>query len=109
MAGHSEPRNLKSRAFRSYTQLGYYNKEKKPINGQALQDALATCEAKAQFGGKPQEVFLRIGKTPTEMYLDLSNDQWEAVQVTSKGWDVTADPDVKFRCSRGMKPSGPHQ
>jgi hypothetical protein len=36
------------------------------------------------------------------VYLDLADEQWRAVEVTSSGWSVVSDPPVWFRRPGGM-------
>ena len=67
-------------------------------------------EARAQFDGPETPVFVRIGEFDGRVYLDLANDNWEAVEITAQGWQVVANPPIRFRRPKGMlplpKPSG---
>ncbi|MDP9364342.1 MAG: hypothetical protein M3Q10_09000, partial [Chloroflexota bacterium] len=38
------------------------------------------------------------------IYLDLGNDAWEAVEIAPDGWRVVADPSVRFRRPGGLRP-----
>jgi hypothetical protein len=38
------------------------------------------------------------------LYLDLANDHWQAVEITASGWRVVDEVPVKFRRPKGMLP-----
>jgi hypothetical protein len=40
----------------------------------------------------------------SDIYLDLDNDAWQAIEVKPTGWRVVSDPPVRFRRARGMLP-----
>ena len=100
--GHRETWPVRSKAFRNFLNHRFYEQEGKPVASQTLQDFLATCEAKAQFDGDLREVGLRVLHSGGGLYLDLSNEEWQAVEVTRTGWRLTADPPERFRRSRSM-------
>jgi hypothetical protein len=47
---------------------------------------------------------VRVAEHAGKVYLDLANDAWEAVEIDAEGWRPVADPPVKFRRPRGMRP-----
>jgi hypothetical protein len=47
---------------------------------------------------------VRVARIGGTIYLDLANEAWEAVEITSSGWRVVANPPVRFRRARGMRP-----
>lgn len=98
--GHKETWPLRSKGFKRWLLRRFYQKEGKP-GGQALEDALATLEAKAHFDGPELPVYTRVAGSET-IYLDLGNESWQAVEITSTGWQVVSDAPVKFRRARGM-------
>jgi hypothetical protein len=69
-----------------------------------LKDELRVLEGKARFEGPELPVHLRIAQQEDQLYLDLANDQWEAVEITAEGWCVVDDPPVKFRRTSSMRP-----
>jgi hypothetical protein len=71
---------------------------------QAIRDALATLEGLANFQGDAFEVFVRLAGFGDHVYLDLADDEWRAVEVTSRGWQVVANPPVKFIRPEGLRP-----
>ena len=71
---------------------------------QALQDALRTLDGMAFYAGEKHDVHLRLAEHKGCIYLDLTNDAWEAVEISKKGWRVVPAPPVKFRRAKGMLP-----
>jgi energy-coupling factor transporter ATP-binding protein EcfA2/5S rRNA maturation endonuclease (ribonuclease M5) len=102
--GHREHWPLASSAFRSWLQRQFYLRTKKVVHHQALSDALSALAGRARFEGPEHSVFLRIAEHDGAIYLDLGDEHWRAVRVTSDGWSVVTDPPVRFRRPRGMQP-----
>jgi hypothetical protein len=101
---HREVWPLKSKGCRRWLTRAFYQRLGKPPGVQALQDALALLEAKAQFDSPASQVFTRVAPCGDCIYIDLCNERWEAVEITSKDWNVMQNPPVRFRRSRGMQP-----
>jgi len=101
---HREVWPLKSRSCRRWLTRAFYRRLGKPPGAQAMQDALALLEARAQFDSPARQVFTRVAPCGDAIYIDLCNDRWEAVEITTKGWYVVQNPPVRFRRSRGMQP-----
>jgi hypothetical protein len=84
------------RSFRRWLSRRYYEHYKKAPSAQAMEDALRLLEARADAGAK-HTVYTRIAKHDGAIYIDLCNDDWEAVEVTPDFWRVTNTVPVKFR------------
>lgn len=101
---HRETWPIRSKGFRRWLVGKFYLIEGKPPAAQAMADALGAIEARAQYGGNVHTVHVRVAGDDTAIYLDLVNENWQAVKVTADGWTVVVDPPVKFRRARGMMP-----
>ncbi|MGB9796995.1 MAG: hypothetical protein ACPLSK_00060, partial [bacterium] len=99
--GHKETWPLRSKGFKRWLLRRFYQEEGKP-GGQAIEDALQTLEAKAHFDSPEFPVYSRVAEKGGNIYLDLGDENWQAVEITPAGWRVVADPPVKFRRARGM-------
>jgi len=101
---HHETWPVRSRAFRRWLGRRFFELEHKPHGAQALQDALAAIEARAQFGGAAvHKVFTRVAERHNRaIYLDLVDQEWSVVEITASGWRLLNNSPVKFRRSRGM-------
>lgn len=102
--GHCEHWLLKNKSFRRWLARRYYNEEQKAPGSQAVQDALGVLEGRALFDGAEHLIFTRVAESRGAIYIDLCNDAWEAIEITAHGWQVIANPPVRFRRMKGMLP-----
>src|SRR4051812_34313923 len=103
-AGHRENHPIHAKGFRLWLARRFWDARRKAAGSQALQDALNVLSARAVFEGPARPVAVRLAGHEEAVYLDLCDDRWEAVRVTADGWDVVADPPVRFVRRRGMQP-----
>jgi hypothetical protein len=99
---HHETLRLKTKGFRRWLARTFHAAKRRAPNAAALQDALAVLEGKAQFDGKELPVAVRIAGHGDSVILDLADKDWQAVEITSTGWRLTAHPPVKFIRPRGL-------
>ncbi len=99
---HRETWPLRSKAFRRYCAWRHFQADRQAPGGQAVADALETLAGMATFDGAERPVFVRIATFDRAVWLDLANPDWQAVKITAAGWQVVADPPVRFRRARGM-------
>ncbi|MGB9866937.1 MAG: bifunctional DNA primase/polymerase [Bacillota bacterium] len=99
---HRENLLLGSKAFRRWLARRFYQAEGRAPGSQALQDALTVLEGDALFGGAEYPVYVRLAPAGDRLYLDLADEQWRAVEISSEGWRVVQDPPVRFRRPRGI-------
>src|ERR1019366_9710729 len=102
--GHRETWALDCTSFKQWLRRSYYLDQKGGVpNQEALQAALNVLEAKANYDGSQYEVFIRVAEVDNSIYLDLCDDDWRAVEITSTGWRVINNPPVRFRRTNGMQ------
>jgi len=70
----------------------------------SLQQAIHALETIARIRGKKQRVYNRIAKSDNAIYIDLANDNWEAIEINENGWKVIKNPPVYFVRSDISKP-----
>ena len=73
-------------------------------SSEALQSALNVIEAKAHFDAPERVVHVRVGGLDGQLYLDLCDENWRAVEIDADGWRVIDNPPVRFRRAAGMQP-----
>src|SRR6516164_8288941 len=102
--GWRETWPVRSRGFRRWLVRVYYETTGMAPNSEALQTALALCEARAHFDGPEREVYTRIGGANGKIYIDLTNMHWQAIEITSTGWSVldSRQVPIRFRRAPGM-------
>ena len=104
VGNHYETHLVKSKGFRGWLVRGFFEEYGKPPGAQALQDTLGVVEVRAQYDGPEMEVYVRVAEHRGAIYVDLANEDWEAVEITDHSWRVVTDPPVRFRRPRGMRP-----
>ncbi len=101
---HVEHYLLRSKGFRLWLGYRYYKAHKGAPNAQAVQDAIAALEAKARFEGEEHTPAVRVAHHDGNIYLDLADDDWQAIEITPRGWSVATFPPVRFVRPRGLRP-----
>jgi hypothetical protein len=102
--GHRETHRVRGQAFRRWLRHQYYKVTKSGANAEALQVAVETIAARATFEGETREVHVRIAEHDGAIYIDIGDPTWQAIQVTEAGWQIIADPPVRFQRSPSMQP-----
>jgi hypothetical protein len=100
--GHHEVWPLRSSAFRAWLAGAYYRTYRGAASGGAIRDALEVLTARSLFDGSEAPVCVRVAGDGEAIYLDLGDPQWRAVRITPAGWEIVADPPVRFRRPKGL-------
>jgi putative DNA primase/helicase len=104
VGGHLENWSLRAFGFERWVSGLYYRKTGLALPAQALDDIRRTLDIKAYEDGRECEPFVRVGNYNGNVYLDLCDDAWRAVEVTAKGWRVVDRPAVKFLRPASARP-----
>ena len=48
----------------------------------------------ALYEGEEQDVFIRTAELDGKIFIDLCNDNWEAVEITTSGGSLGSDQDL---------------
>jgi hypothetical protein len=119
IGGRRETWAIKSREFRS-AYVGFLRRQferliaegsilamgvKAAMSKTAVNAAISDFEIRAISSTSPvRDVHVRVASHDGDIFLDLCNPSWEAIRITAAGWNVVADPPVRFRRTRGMRP-----
>jgi hypothetical protein len=102
---HRETWATRSKGFKRWLGREFYERQRKASGGQAMADALAVIEARAQFDGPCRTVHVRVAPDGRGgIFLDLGDASWAAVHITPDGWKVDPQPSVRFRRPPGLLP-----
>jgi hypothetical protein len=101
--GHFETWRVKDSYFKRWMNGLYYQKEGTAPSDLNVGAAQKVLEAQAVHGGCEKAVRIRLAEDQSRIYLDLVNDRWETVEITSSGWSVLPVSPVKFRRTPGMQ------
>ena len=101
---HVETWAIRSKGFRQWLAREYWLAHQKAPGSQATQDALNVIAGRAIHDGEQVPVHTRVAEIHDDILLDLVDDRWRAVKITSTGWNVVTNVPVKFRRTRGALP-----
>ena len=90
--------SIRSRSFCDWIASKYYAAKKSALSDATLKSVISTLSGKAVFDGRLVTVHTRIAKTEDGYWLDLCNDEWEAVLINAEGWNVLAGNTVPLFC-----------
>jgi hypothetical protein len=101
---HKETWPIKSIGFGHWLRQRFYELTERAPIAQAFTDAINLLSSIAIFEGKETQVFVRLAEHEGDIWLDLGDEHWRAVQITKRGWDVIdgSKVPVKFVRRRGM-------
>lgn len=102
--GHHEVWPLGSKSLRAWLSRRFHQAHDRAPGGQALRDALDVLMGRALFEGPECSVYVRVAGDGDDIYLDLGDPLWQAVRITATGWEIVADPPVRFRRPKGLLP-----
>ncbi len=102
--GHRETWPVRTKGFKRWLARQFYEATHGAPSSDALQSALNVVEAKAHFDAPERPVYIRVGGIDGSLYLDLGDEAWRAIEITTVGWLVVENPPVRFRRAAGMRP-----
>jgi hypothetical protein len=102
--GHRETWPVRAKGFKRWMARQFYEATDGAPSSEALQSALNVIEAKAHFDAPEKAVSIRVDGIDGNLYLDLGDENWRAVEISSTGWRVVDNPPVRFRRAAGMQP-----
>ncbi len=98
--GHRETWAINSKGFRRYLCGKFFEEYDKVPGAQAVQDALNVLNHFACHDRKEHEVSVRIAGNEGDIWLDLADSEWRAVEIYRTGWRVVNSTDVPVRFIR---------
>jgi hypothetical protein len=103
LENHTENHAVDGAGFREFLEYSYFRSTKRAAQPRAVHEAVMHFSAVARFNSPTEPVFIRVGRKGAEHYLDLVNDQWQAIKFGKDGWGVVQKPRVRFRRVEGMQ------
>jgi hypothetical protein len=100
--GHRETWPVHSTRFRTWLRRRYYAATGDVPSAAELNSVLNVIEARAQFDGPQRSVHVRVAEQEGHIYLDLADEGWRAVAVSTGGWRIVDAPPVRFLRTPGM-------
>ena len=102
---HRETHALRSGEMRDWLDYKIFQSHGRSAKAPQIQDAVNTLAGQAKHEGETHTVALRAALSPDGGYiLDLCNETWQAIQLTSDGYQVIDRPPVRFRRTKMARP-----
>jgi hypothetical protein len=102
--GHFETYPIRSRNFRLWLRGRLWDEHGKNAYSEAMQVGVESVEAMSIFDGSEIPVFVRLAEHNGSIWIDLADENWQAVRITADGWQVYQDKiPVKFIRPKGLK------
>jgi phage/plasmid primase-like uncharacterized protein len=102
--GHYECFPVQGTQFRLWLTNLFYRETGRSPSSEGFKGAKGVLEARGRFDGDERKTSVRVAAHVGNIYLDLTNDKWQAVEVTPDGWTVKKDHGVNFIRAQGMRP-----
>jgi hypothetical protein len=90
--------------FENLLKYRYFKLMSEPPMPDAVRKARDVLAARAVYEGPAREVRVRVAGLDGALYVDLVDNEWNVVEITSRGWSVVQNPPVRFCRFPGMKP-----
>lgn len=101
--GHWEHWPVGGKSFRRWLASRFYLRTNSVPGSQAQHDALRVLEGMAVYGGGEHSLHVRVAEARGNIYLDLADGGWRAVEVSPEGWRTVERPPVRFHRARAMQ------
>jgi hypothetical protein len=101
---HRETWPVRSKQFCAWLRRRHYERTREAMDLATIRSIVDLLEARAQFDAPERAVHIRVAEDEGQIYLDLADHHWHAVEVGPDGWRVIRRPPVRFRRALGMLP-----
>jgi len=101
---HWETWPIKSPTLDNWISAMCYHQSGAVPSQKSIAEAKNNLAGRARFSSPEGVVHIRLANCGGDIFLDLCNDRWEVVKITSDGWKVLPHSPVKFYRAPGMLP-----
>ncbi len=93
---HREHWRIDSVGFRDWLAWIAHSELGAAPSSETLKSACNALSGTAKFDGDEHEPRRRVASDASGIWLDLGDDDWQAVQITATGWKIVSNPPVQF-------------
>jgi len=94
---HFEVWPLDGKDFCTWLHGLYYKAIGRPVGNEAVKQAVSTLSAKALFDSpEPITLSTRVAEQNGAFWYDLTNKNWQAIEITPEGWSVRDNLPIMF-------------
>lgn len=101
---HSEIWSVRGKNYSNLLYHKFYEAYDKIPQGESVRQAMQMSQSLASIKGQEYPLHLRVARTEDNIWYDLTNEKWQAIKVTSEGWDVVDNPPILFRRLKSSAP-----
>lgn len=99
-----ETARIESDRFSAFLEYRFFSEFGRPVSSRGLKRVISMFRARAKHGDKMHQVYLRVAQHDGAVFIDLGDDTWDAIRVTSKGRSIDKNPPVRFRRTPNTRP-----
>lgn len=104
MPGRREVWRVYSSGFEGWLRAAYWRAKEMGVPETTMKSALATLAAAGINDGDEIEIHVRAARCEDGYFIDLGDEQWQAIHVTPQGWRVVNESPVYFTRTPSMRP-----
>jgi hypothetical protein len=100
---HFEIGSIRSRRFRAWLSKKFLISQRTEAKSADIDSAVVLLEDDA-VDEPSHEIFTRLASHGGKVYVDLCNEEYEAIEVDETGWRIVQNPPVWFTRHQSMRP-----
>ena len=101
---HRQHWAIDSKGYREWLSYIAHTELRIAPTSEIIKTCLNTLTGIAKFEGLEHQVFKRVAHTQSGDWIDIGDDAWRAIQVTSTGWQIEEAPPVRFIRTDATRP-----
>ena len=101
--GHRETLPIAGPQFSEWLIHAFWKEKTRIPTGAQIRSMVQLLRARALYSDNQRhEVHLRVAEHQDNIYWDIGDDSWRAVEISAQGWQIIDTPPVRFRRTPGM-------
>lgn len=104
VAGHFEHWSIDSKGFKDWLSRQAFIKKMGSVSKEVMADTCATLGGLAKYEGATHATGWRVMKHDGAYWIDIANDTWQAIKISSAGWQIVDNPPVRFLRNKNFRP-----
>ncbi|WP_052769952.1 hypothetical protein [Paenibacillus sp. IHB B 3415] len=85
------------KSFKQWLFVRYFEEKGTPPSAEAIRQTLQLLEAQAHMRNQVHPLFFRVAEAEGVIYYDLADSQWQHVQITQQGYQITREHPLLFQ------------
>lgn len=102
--GHRETWPVSSTQYSEWLMHRFFEEKERIPTAAQLKNAIHFLQARASVCESARhDVQLRVAEQDGNIYLDLADQSWRAIEISAEGWTIVNNPPVRFRRTAAMR------